>query len=302
MRATNGWRRRLLLWAVAGLCGILAGCSDFVRPVTGQAVGAGLQAVNEPENRKRIEELLTSEPVVQSMRELTRAAVEAAFADLASDERQARTRKLAADFVRDLGPALGTMLGKDVLPRVQDELAASVQRILEQTLSEANQRRAGTFVAGVARQAMDGVAPQVAKSISDGVSAGIERSVRAILARDLAPALGKALEASAPAVSQITHAATAGALQGVTEAMNGPFGEMVRRERQAVLRDVSEAAAKERQAWFDKLDQQIDESRRWIRTLVIVAAVAGLVLAGFGLLIWRLLAENRRLRTGGAGG
>ncbi len=118
------------------------------------------------------------------------------------------------------------------------------------------------------------------------------------MARDLAPALGKALDASAPAVSQITHAATAGALQGVTEAMNGPFGEMVRRERQEVLREVSEATAKERQAWFDKLDQQIDESRRWLRTLVVVAAVAGVLLAGLGLLLWRQMIENRRLRTG----
>ncbi len=301
MRTRNGWRSFLLLGVAAGSCGILAGCSgaDLVRPVTGKAVSASLEAVNEPENRKRIEELLTSEPVEKSMRELTRAAVDAALADLASDERQARTKKLAADFVRDLGPALGTMLDKDVLPRVENELAASVQRVLEQTLTEANQRRAGAFVAGVARQAMDGVGPQVAKSISDGVSSGIERSVRTILARDLSPALGKALNASAPAVSQITHAATAGALQAVTEAMNGPFGEMIRRERQAVLRDVGEAAARERQAWFDKLDQQIDESRRWLRTLVVVAAVAGVLLVALGLLLWRQMMENRRLRTGG---
>ena len=89
------------------------------------------------------------------------------------------------------------------------------------------------------------------------------------------------------------------ALQAVTEAMNGPFGEMIRHERQAVLRDVGEAAARERQAWFDKLDQQIGESRRWLRTLVVVAAVAGVLLVGLGLLLWRQMMENRRLRTGG---
>ena len=301
MRTRNGWRSFLLLWAAAGSCGILAGCSgpDLVRPVTGKAVSASLQAVNEPENRRRIEELLTSEPVVQSMRELTRAAVDAALADLASDERQARTKKLAADFVRDLGPALGTMLDKDVLPRVQDEIAASVQRVLEQTLTEANQRRAGTFVAGVARQAMDGVGPQVAKSISDGVSSGIERSVRTILARDLSPALGKALEGNAPAISQVTRAATAGALQAVTEAMNGPFGEMIRSERRAVIRDAGDVAAVERKALLQKLDEQIDETRRWLRGLVVVAAVAGVLLVGLGLLLWRQMMENRRLRTGG---
>ncbi|HEX3554744.1 MAG TPA: hypothetical protein VIA62_16085 [Thermoanaerobaculia bacterium] len=297
----KGWRSCLLLWAAAGCCGVLAGCAgpDLVRPLTGSAVAASLQAVNEPENRRRIEELLTSEPVVRSLRELTRAAVDAALSDLESDARQARTKKLAADFVRDLGPALGTMLDKDVLPRVENELAASVQRVLEQTLSEANQRRAGSFVTGVARQAMDGVGPQLAKSISDGVSSGIERSVRSILTRDLSPALGKALDANGPAISRVSQAATAGALQAITEAMNGPFGEMVRRERKAVIQDAADAAAVERKAVLQKLDEQIDETRRWLRGLAVAVAVGGVLLAGLGFLLWRQMRENRRLRTGG---
>ena len=59
--------------------------------------------------------------------------------------------------------------------------------------------------------------------------------------------------------------------------------------------------ADEAEVWFDKLDQQIDESRRWLRTLVVVAAVAGVLLVGLGLLLWRQMMENRRLRAGEGG-
>lgn len=296
MRTTNGWRSLLLLAAAAGTCGALAGCSDVVGPVTGKAVGASLQAVNEPGNRQQIEELLTSEAVVRSTRKLTQAVIDTALSELESPEREARKKQLATEFVRDLGPVLGTMLDKDVLPRVQSTLTASVQTVLEQALSEANRQRAGTFAAGVARQALDAVGPQVAKSISDGVSSGVERSIRTVLAGDLVPALGKALDANAPAISRVARAGTTGALQGVADAMNGPFGEMFRRERMAAIQEAGAAAAAERQAWFNKLDQEIAESRRWFRTLVIVAAVGGVLLLAIGLLLWRLLLENRRLR------
>jgi hypothetical protein len=303
MWTANGWRSFLLLGAAAaGICAALAGCSDLVGPVTGKAVGASLEAVNERANRERIEELLTSEAVVRSTRKLTQAVIDAALADLDSDEREARKQQLTAEFVRDLGPILGAMLDKDILPRVQSRLEASVQAVLDQALSEANRRRAGDFAAGVARQALDAVGPRVARSLSDGVSSGIERSIRAVLARDLAPALGKALDASAPAVSRVMRAGTAGALQGVADAMNGPFGEMFRRERDSTFALAQQAAAAERRAWLEELHKQLDESRRWFHTLVIMAAAAGLLLLGIGVLLWRLVGENRRLRSGARAG
>jgi hypothetical protein len=299
MWTANGRRSFLRLGAAAGACAALAGCSDLAGPVTRKAVGASLEAVNEQANRERIEELLTSEPVVRSTRKLTQAVIDAALAELESDEREARKKKLAADFVRDLGPTLGTMLDKDLLPRVQSRLEASVEAVLEKALGEANRRRAGAFAAGVARQAMDAVGPQVAKSISDGVSSGIERSIRAVLARDLAPALGNALDANAPAVSRVMRAGTAGALQGVADAMSGPFGEMFRRERDRTFALAQQAAETERRAWLKELHDEIDESRRWFHTLVIMAAVGAVLFLGIGALLWQLLRENRRVRSGG---
>jgi hypothetical protein len=295
----SGWWSLLLVGAAAGTCAALAGCSDLAGPVTGKGIGASLAAVDEQAIRARIEELLTSEPVVRSIHKLTQAVIDAALAELDSDELEARKKKLAADFVRDLGPSLGAMLDKDVLPRVQSRLEASLESVLDRALGEASRRRAGDFAAGVARQAVDAVGPQVARSISDGVSSGIERSIRAVLARDLAPALGRALDANAPAISRVLRAGTAGALQGVADAMNGPFGEMFRRERDSTFALAQQAAAAERRAWFEELHKQIDESRRWFHTLVVMAAAGGVLLLGIGVLLWRLVGENRRLRSGG---
>jgi hypothetical protein len=300
----------LWLWTVLVSYAGLAGCAEAVGPLAREAldplareaVAAKLRAINDPANQKEIEILLTSEPVERSTRTLTRAVVDAALADLGSEERQVRAKKLAADFVRDLGPVLGSVLDEHVLPRVQREVEESVRKLLDQALSEEGQRRTGVFVAGVARQAMGTIAPAVQRTveraIADGVSAGIDRSLRNALAGSLTPAIGKALDANAPAISRAMRAGTAGALQGVADAMNGPFGAMLRSERQAAIKETADAAAAERKVWFEKLDAELAESRRWLRTLVLLAAVGGVLLLGLGLLLWRLLHENRRLRTG----
>ena len=293
----KGGANFLLLCLVVAAAG-LAGCAEAVGPLAESATSTSLRALNAPANQEEIEKLLTSQPVERSTQALTRAVVDAALADLGSAERQARSKKLAADFVRDLGPALGTVLGDDILPRVQKEIEASVQKLLAQAFSAEGRRRTGVFVAGVARQAMDTVAPAVRRSIADGVSAGIDRSLRAALGGNLSPALGKALSENAPAISQAMRAGTAGALQGVADAMNGPFGVMLRNERRAVIQETADAAAAERKVWFDKLDAELAESRRWFHTLVVLAAVGGVLLLGLGILLWRLLTENRRLRSG----
>jgi len=298
MRTRTGWGSLLLL-GVTGMAGIgLAGCAEKVGPLTESAIAASLQAVNRGANQEQIEKLLTSEAVVRSTRKLTQAVVDASLADLDSPERQARAKQLAADFVRDLGPTLGAVFDQELLPRIEKEIAASVQIVLDQALSEANRQRVGSFTTALARQALDAVGPQIERAISHGVSAGVEKSLRTVLTRDLGPALAKALGDNAPAISQAARAATAGALAGVNDAMNGPFGEMLRRERKASIQEAADAAAAERKALFDKLDQEIADSRRWFRALVVMAAVGGALLLGLGFLLWRLLAENRRLQSG----
>jgi nucleotide-binding universal stress UspA family protein len=120
--------------------------------------------------------------------------------------------------------------------------------------------------------------------------------VRAVLARDFGPIVGRTLDANVPVIARVTRAGTEGSLLGVSDAMNGPFGEMVRRERREVLAEAQAAAKAEREAWLGELHTQIDESRRWFRTFVVVAAATGALLIVIGLLLWRLLQDNRRLR------
>jgi hypothetical protein len=263
--------------------------------LTESAVSASLAAVNQALNQEQIEKLLTSDAVVRSTRKLTREVVSAAKDELDSAERQARAKELAADFVRDLGPILGTMLDKDILPRFLSTLTASVRKLVDYALSDEGRKRAGAFATGVAKDAMAAVGPPLQKAIASGVSAGLERSIRSVLAQDLGPALGQALDANAPAISQATRAATTGALAGVTDAMKGPFGTMlaeeIEQERQKSFAEAKRFSDAERDVW-------LAEIHHWFRAFVVIAIVAGVLFLGFGIMVYRLLLENRRLRMG----
>jgi hypothetical protein len=294
----TGRRRAVPLLLASALCGALFGCAEAVGPKTQETVAAALRAANDEENRRQLEAFLRSDAVQGSLQALARSAVDAAYDDLTAPERQAKARELAADFVRALGPAVGETLGKDVLPRVRAELTTGVEAALDSAFEKAfgpgGQERAGDFAAAVAGRAMAKVAPAVERSIADGLAAGVERSLRAVLAHDLAPAVAAALDS--PALARAARAGTAASLAGVADAMSGPFGEALRRERQASI-DASVAAAtaaaeRERRAW-------LGEIRGWIRLFLAVAAATGLVLLGAGILLWRLLLDNRRLRAGG---
>jgi hypothetical protein len=89
MRSRKSGAGTLLLLSAAavGVFAGLAGCAGQVGPWTESAVSASLRAVNQRANQEQTETLLTSPPVERSTRALTRAVVDAALADLGSEER-----------------------------------------------------------------------------------------------------------------------------------------------------------------------------------------------------------------------
>jgi len=89
---------------------------------------------------------------------------------------------------------------------------------------------------------------------------------------------------------------TAAALDGVNDAMAGPFGEMFRKERAATIAQIQAAEAQQQRALVDQIDRQIAESRRWFETLVVAFAVVGIAMLAIGALLWHLLTEQRRMR------
>jgi hypothetical protein len=175
---------------LAGLCSGLVACAHVVGPATETAVDATLRGVNRAENRQRVEELLTSEQYLRSSRALAKVIVDAMLAGLMAADQDGRIKALSTGFVRDLGPALGTLFDDTVLPRVEAAVAASVETVLDRALSQATQRRTAEFAVGVARQGLDEVGPKISKTIADGVS----QAVRTNLERDLAPALRSVLQ------------------------------------------------------------------------------------------------------------
>ena len=279
-------------WMLAAVIAAMAcGCADVVAPTTRSAVDSGLGTLNQPQNRHAIEQILRSDEVARATQALTRAALDEILSGGGTGS-DARLTQAANDFARDIAPALGTTLDGVVLPRVQATIAASVRASLEQTLSDQNRQRVGQFADGVAHDTVASVGPQVEATISRGITSAVER----ILRDDLSPAIAKALADNTSALARATRAMTTAALDGVNDAMAGPFGEMFRKERAATIAQIQAAEAQQQRALVDQVDRQIAESRRWFETLVITLAVVGVVLLGMAALLWHLLTEQRRMR------
>jgi hypothetical protein len=283
-----------------GLCAVglpLAGCSLFDAKAE-RAVTSTLKALNEPANRRRIEDLLKSEPVQRSVRELTKTVVDTSLDELTTGERRARIHDLAVGLVRDLGPVFGEQLDKEVLPRVRAEVVKSVQAALDQVLTDANRDKLGRFAADVARTATDAVAPRLERAISDGLVSGISRGIQGALSRDLSPVLNKTLDGSSAAIARTLRTGTEGAMLGVADALKGELGTVLKQERKELVQDLQTVAATERKEWIKALQQEVQHNEeRWFHLFVVLAIAAALVLIAFGLWIRHLTVENRRLRA-----
>ena len=279
-------------WPLAAACALAAvGCAGVVAPTTRTAVDASLSALDEPQNRRTIQEILNSDEVLRATRGLTRAVINEALSG-GGPAADGSLTTLSNNFARDISPALARTVDDVVLPRVQAAVAGAVRASLDETLSDANRQRIGAFTADVAHQTVSRVGPQIEASISLGITSAVER----ILQHDLSPAIGKALEDNTPALARTTRAMTAAALDGVNDAMAGPFGDMFRKERKITIDQVQAAEAQQQKVLMGEIESQIAESRRWFVALVVVGAVVGLALLAIGAVLWHLLAEHRKLR------
>ena len=180
------------------------GCADVVAPTTRTAVDAGLGTLNEPQNRRAIEEILRSDEITRATRALTRSVLDEILSGGGPDS-DARLTKLSTDFARDIAPALGQTLDDVVLPRVQAAIASGVRASLARMLSDENRKRVAAFTAGVAHDTVVSVGPQISATISSGITSAVER----ILQHDLSPAIGKVLADNTPAIAATTRAVTA---------------------------------------------------------------------------------------------
>jgi hypothetical protein len=289
MHEDSRFRLAALLLLVASVV-TAGGCAGVVAPTARTAVDSSLSTLNEPQNRRTIEEILRSDEVLRATHSLTRAVIDEALSGAPGSE--ARLATLSGNFARDIAPALGRTVDEVVLPRVQAAVASAVRSALDQALTDENRQRIGRFTADVAHQTVASLAPQIEASISHGIASAVER----ILQHDLSPAIGKALDDNTAALARTTRAMTAAALDGVNDAMAGPFGAMFRKERQGTIAQVQVAEAQQQRALLDEIEKQVAESRRWFEMLVIGFGVVGAVLVGIGALLWRLLAEQRKLR------
>jgi hypothetical protein len=297
------WQRaRMQGWTVASAalcCGLLlGGCSQWLDRKTDRLVTASLRSVESQENRQTLQRLLTSPEVAASTRALTQQVLDTAWDDLSQEQRRARARELTAELVEATGPALGRILDRDVLPRVREELAASLQTAVERALTEENRRKVKDLAAGVARAALAATQEEISRAIQSGVAAGIDAGLARSLNDRIVPAVSRALDGSAPAFARVLRTGTESALLGAADALHGELGAVLRADRQDFLRELQAVAAAERRAWLEQLQAQAEQKeKRWQGYFLILAAVAGVALLVAGIWLTRLLKENRRLKA-----
>jgi hypothetical protein len=280
-------------------CGLLlGGCSRWLDTKSDRLLTGSLRSLERQENREALRRLLTSPEMAASTRALTQAVLDTAWDDLSREERRARARELTAELVEATGPALGRILDRDVLPRVREELAASLQSAVERAFTDENRRKAQDLASGVARAVLASTQEEISRAIQSGVSVGIDSGIERSLNGRIVPAVHQALEGGAPAFARAVRSGTESAFLGVADALHGELGVVLREDRQAFLKELQAVAATERQAWLAQLQAQAEQKeRRWKNWFLILAAVAGVAMLAAGIWLSRLLKENRRLKA-----
>lgn len=264
---------------------LAAGCSQALGKAGRELTGKSLDAVNAPENRAKLEQLLTSPEVRTITRELTGEVVDTALADLAGEERQARLHDLAVQFVERLVPVVGDALSTRVWPELERALVAGVEKALDQALSPEARAKARELAAEVARGAMEATAPQISAAIAQGVATGVEDSVRAVLEEQLGPALETLLAGDPPLLRRLTREAAHGVLLGIADAMEPEgqgFDAVWDRERDEIIARVGGEVSRQEQALTRKL-------KTWVFILAPLALL-------FLLLAVFLFVRLRRVR------
>lgn len=274
----------VMLVALATL--IAAGCSQALGKAGREVMGKSLDAVNAPENRAKIEQLLTSPEARTITRELTGEVVDTALADLTGEERQARLHALAVQFVERLVPVVADALSTQIWPELEQALVAGVEKALDQALSPEARAKARELAAEVARGAMEATAPQISAAIAQGVAAGVEESVRAVLEEQLGPALETLLAGDPPLVRRLTREAAHGVLLGIADAMEPEgqgFDAVWDRERDEIIARVGGEVGRQQEALTRKF-----------KTWVFILAPLALLLLVLSVFLFVRLRRVRR--------
>ena len=287
-----------IVGAVLSSALLLGGCAQWVDRKAGAAVTASLRSLEQQDNREALQRLLTSPEVAASTKALSQAVLDTAWEDLSRQERRARAKELTAELVEATGPALARILDRDVLPRVREQLSASLEDAVERAFSDDNRRRVEDFASGVARQALAATQEQIARAIQTGVAGGIDTGIGRSLDGRIIPAVNRALDGGSPAFARALRSGTEGALLGAADALHGELGAVLRQDRQDFLKELQAVAAAERQAWVAQLRSEAEAAEaRWRRWFWMLAVVVGIVLLAGAVFCALLLRENRRLKV-----
>lgn len=175
------------LFALSGGCAATA--RESAQAAAPAAVEAAVDEAREPENRKRIAQVLDDPEVQEAVRNLSEAAGGGVLDSLESAEREARLAALTERLVAGVGRALAASMKNDLGPAVAALSAEAVNQSLDSALSPQRMEQVGASVTtGVLRgfsefaaqnQGMTQTVGLVARSVGREAALGFQDAVHA---------------------------------------------------------------------------------------------------------------------------
>jgi hypothetical protein len=160
----------------------------------------GLEAINDPQNKAMLIQLLKDADIKQAAHDLVAALTGGAVDGLTDAERQARVREASDAYIRAVSAAVSESLGEEVSPAVSQAVSDVVGGAIASALRPANRRLAEAMVDGVTRSTVLAFTQSTAQGLRDDLGPALTK----VLDEDLGPALQRVVEQNlGPAVRKV---------------------------------------------------------------------------------------------------
>jgi len=197
-------RKHLVTLLALGLCAAPLACAHGTKQlVKGGIKGGlegGLEAINDPQNKAMLIQLLKDADIKQAAHDLVAALTGGAVDGLTDAERQAKVREASDAYIRAVSAAVSESLGQQVAPAVSQAVADVVGSAIASALRPANRRLAEAMVDGVTRSTVLAFTQSTAQGLRDDLGPALTK----VLDQDLGPALQRVVEQNlGPAVRNV---------------------------------------------------------------------------------------------------
>lgn len=263
---------------------LLPGCASWMSNQVPDSVVGALSAASTPESQAALARLLDNPQMHDALEATARALVDGSLDGIGDGPSDERVRRLSAALVEGAKPAL-----KDALDlHLQDVAFSTLDHGFDRMLRElAKAKREGTFdamAASVAKAAGAEMTASLRGLVGDAPAAELGRALAASFEHDLAPALSRTFDGQGDGdlrkvLGDTTQVVAEGALRGLAAQVRGELG------------DAMDERLRAHEEWLE------EKTNQWWAFIGELAAVAMVVFAVLGWLVWRERQQTARRET-----